>query len=380
MTLNVGDPYSTNDNITLKRSQSLTDDWDHAEEGVVFNPDPDSGLPYETDLWAPEIHNISGTWYIIFSETPDYDSPPPLVDAMCPFAYPAINHRMFVLKGDGPDPWTCNFNMKGMLNTFDQFVIDGTYFQYNNQLYMIYSCWENTCSGWPANLCITQLSNLWTVISNLTDRRMISVPDQPWEQVPYGRPVRLATNEGPEQLVNPATGQSFVIYSAARVSTSFYCLGVLELIGNDPMQYQSWRKYMEGCVFHQNTQAGVYGTNHASFTTSPDGSQNYIVYHALTTLNPPSDIYRTGFGEKKEMKSPKAALKILEREASAPQTVHLRSISGTLCISSVVVENSHKFHTYAPHCGGNELDPPAGITILPPNWVNQTSSYNCFVF
>ncbi|KAE8441027.1 hypothetical protein EG329_006091 [Mollisiaceae sp. DMI_Dod_QoI] len=305
MTLNVGDPwmtryqsngegwylftYSTNDNVTLRRSQSLTDDWDHADERVVFNPDPDSGLPYATDLWAPEIHNISGTWYINFSATPDFDAPPPLQDAMCPFECPAVNHRMFVLQGDGPDPWTCNFTMKGMLNTFDQFAIDGTYFQYNDQLYHIYSCWENTYSAWPANLCITQLSDPWTVVSNLTDRRMISVPDQPWEQVPYGRAGRLATNEGPEQLTNPATGQNFVVYSAARVNTPFYCLGMLELVGNDPMQYQSWKKHTEGCVFHQNTQEGVYGTGHASYTTSPDGSQNYIVYHAQTTPNPPCE-------------------------------------------------------------------------------------------
>jgi GH43 family beta-xylosidase len=193
---------------------------------------------------------------------------------------------MFVLEADGPDPWRSNYTMKGMLDTFDQFAIDGTYFQYDDKLYHIYSCWENSYSAWPANLCITELSNPWTVASNLTDRRMISIPDQAWEQVPYGRPGRLATNEGPEQLVNPTTGQNFVVYSAARVNTPFYCLGMLELVGNDPMQYQSWRKN-DGCVFHQNTQAGVYGTGHASYTKSPDGTEDYVVYHALTTPNPP---------------------------------------------------------------------------------------------
>ena len=115
---------------------------------------------------------------------------------------------------------------------------------------------------------------------------MISVPDQPWEQVPYGRPIRLATNEGPEQLVNPKTGQNFVVYSAARVNTPFYCLGMLQLVGNDPMQYSSWRKNTAGCVFHQNTVEGVYGTGHASYTSSPDGTETYVVYHALTTDNP----------------------------------------------------------------------------------------------
>jgi GH43 family beta-xylosidase len=90
-----------------------------------------------------------------------------------------------------------------------------------------------------ANLCITQMENPWTVGSNSSDSRMISVPNEPWEQVPYGRLVRLATNEGPEQLVNPKTGQNFMVYSAARVSTPFFFffLGMLELVGNDPMLY-----------------------------------------------------------------------------------------------------------------------------------------------
>lgn len=49
--------YSTNINVTLKRSQSLTDDWDTAEERVVFIPDPDSGLPYATDVCSPKKEN-----------------------------------------------------------------------------------------------------------------------------------------------------------------------------------------------------------------------------------------------------------------------------------------------------------------------------------
>ena len=61
---------------------------------------------------------------------------------MCTYTCPAVNHRMFVLESDGPDPWESNYHLKGMLNTFDQFAIDGTYFKYNGGLYMIYSCWE----------------------------------------------------------------------------------------------------------------------------------------------------------------------------------------------------------------------------------------------
>jgi GH43 family beta-xylosidase len=286
--------YTTNDNITLKRSRALTDNWDNAETRTIFNPNKTSGDPWSTDLWAPEIHNINGTWYVIFTATPDFDNPRPMQDMLCPINCPAINHRMFVLAGDAADPWTANFSLKGMLNTFDQFAIDGTYFQHAGQLYHVYSCWQDAYSAWPANLCITHMTNPWTVDSNFTDRRMISVPNEPWERVPYGRTdTRLATNEGPQQLTNPKTGQEFIVYSAGRVNTPFYCLGLLELVGNDPMQPSSWRKHRDGPVFNQNPPAGVYATGHASFTTSPDGSEDWIVYHAMTTPDPPADIYRT---------------------------------------------------------------------------------------
>ena len=59
-------------NITLYRSKALTD-WKDAESKVLFNPD--YGMPYSTDLWAPEIHAIDNRWYVIFTADPNYDSP-----------------------------------------------------------------------------------------------------------------------------------------------------------------------------------------------------------------------------------------------------------------------------------------------------------------
>lgn len=69
----------------------------------------------------------------------------------------------------------------------------------------------------------------------------------------------------------------------------FYCLGLLELVGDDPMEYQSWRKRRDGCVFHQNAKEGVFGTGHASFTVSSsedDGVESWLVYHAQTEADP----------------------------------------------------------------------------------------------
>ena len=191
---------------------------------------------------------------------------------------------MFVLEGTGSsDPWEVDFSFKAELDTYDQFAIDGTYWQHSTALYHIYSCWDEKYSSWPANLCITKMSDPWTVSSPLEERVTISRPTNAWEKTPYGRTVndRLSSNEGPQQLVNPTTGQQFLIYSAARSDNRNYCLGQLELVGDDPMNVGDWRKRTDGCVFYQNAREEAYGVGHASFTTSPDGSEDWIVYHGM---------------------------------------------------------------------------------------------------
>ncbi|KAF2273976.1 alpha-N-arab-like proteininofuranosidase [Westerdykella ornata] len=272
--------YTTNDDITLLRSRLLTN-WNDAERRVIFKPPP--GLNYSTDIWAPELHHLSGNWYVIFTADPRYDNPPPEVDMLCVFNCPAVHHRMFVLEGTGTDPWAAEYEYKAQLDTYDQFAIDGTYFQHDGNLYHTYSCWSEAYDAWPANLCITKMSNPWTVSSPLSERQIISVPTNPWEKTPYGRRVnhRLSTNEGPQQLTNPETGQIFLIFSAGRSDNRNYCLGQLSLVGDDPMDPHSWKKHNDGCVFYQNAEEGVYGVGHASFVQSPDGTEDWIVYHGM---------------------------------------------------------------------------------------------------
>jgi GH43 family beta-xylosidase len=236
--------YTNNVNITLWRSKSLTD-WSTAESKTIFQPPPDQ--PYSTDLWAPEIHQIDNAWWVIFTADPNFDSPPPETEMWCEYNCPAVNHRMFVAVGEADDPWTPEYSYRGQLETYDQFAIDGTYFQHAGQLYHIYSCWYHKYDGWPANLCITKLSDPLTTVSPFSERQIISVPEYAWEKTPFGRASndRLSSNEGPQQLVNPVTNQTFLIYSAARSDNRNYCLGQLELVGDDPMNPSDWRKLQE---------------------------------------------------------------------------------------------------------------------------------------
>lgn len=63
---------------------------------------------------------------------------------------------MYVLESSGSDIWESTYTLKGELDTYDQFAIDGTYFKHSTGLYHIYSCWFSALQSWPSNLCITQ--------------------------------------------------------------------------------------------------------------------------------------------------------------------------------------------------------------------------------
>src|SRR5699024_11338226 len=63
--------------------------------------------------------------------------------------------------------------------------------------------------------------------------------------------------------------RSFIIYSASQSWLPSYKLGQLRLPGDDPMKPENWEK--EGPVFEGTEE--VHGVGHASFTTSPDGTE-----------------------------------------------------------------------------------------------------------
>jgi GH43 family beta-xylosidase len=191
---------------------------------------------------------------------------------------------MFVLESSTSSIWDSEYTMKAELDTFDQgLAIDGTYFTHSTGLYHIYSCWYSKFQSWPSLLCIDKMSDPWTISSTLAERTIISTPTEPWEKTPYGRTIndRLSSNEGPEQLTNPYTNQTFIIYSAARSDNRNYCLGLLELTGDQPMDASSWTKNTAGGIFEQNPEDEAYGVGHASFVRSPDETEWWVVYHGM---------------------------------------------------------------------------------------------------
>jgi len=103
---------------------------------------------------------------------------------------------------------------------------------------------------------------------------VISRPKYGWE-----RKHRPGT-EGPAALWHD--GRLFVTYSGSNCRTADYALGLLTYEGGPPTDPNSWTKSPEP-VFSRSDANWVFGPGHNSFFTSPDGTETWMAYHAVTT-------------------------------------------------------------------------------------------------
>lgn len=250
--------------LYVYRSRELTD---LKKNPVKVWETPEEGWNQDT-LWAPELHYIDGRWYIYYAAG---RSGPPF-----------IHQRSGVLQSVGSDPQG-NYEDKGQLYTGDDIAsrsgniwsIDLTVEEIDGQLYGVWSGWKENQpdDATPQHLYIAEMSNPWTISSN---RVRISSPVEVWED---GE--ELDINEGPTFLKHD--GETFILYSARESWLPAYQMGQLRLKrGADPMKAGSWVK--RGPVFSGTEH--VHGVGHASFTTSPDGTQPWIVYHTKKDTTP----------------------------------------------------------------------------------------------
>lgn len=250
---------STQKNLTIWKTKNIAD-LRTSEKKVVWTPP--KGTMYSKEIWAPEILFLDNKWYMYFAADDGNNH----------------NHRMYVIENSNADPLQGEWIFKGKIaDDTDKWAIDGDVFKHNGQLYMIWSGWEGDVNG-QQNIYIAKMSNPWTISSR---RLKISSPQYDWEKHGYLKdetPQQVNVNEGPQFLKKK--NKVFIIYSASGCWTDHYTLGMLTANANaDLLNPNSWHKSPEP-VFKNAPENGVYAAGHNSFFTSPNGKEDWILYHA----------------------------------------------------------------------------------------------------
>ncbi len=251
-----------NSTITMRRSTTLAG-LRNASDQTIFNL---SGMPNGCcNMWAPEFHLLDGPngprWYLYYvagQNVSDYNP----------------TQRLHVLESDGTNPMG-PYHFKADLNS-NAWELDPSILRVDGDLYLMGSGIDGTQS-----LTITAMSNPWTTSGS---RRTISSPTYSWETQSG------SVNEGAEALYHD--GEVMIVYSASACWGPDYKLGLLTLTGNDPLSRSSWTKHSTP-VFQRNDAAGVYAPGHNGFFTSPDGTEDWIVYHANSSASGGCDMNRS---------------------------------------------------------------------------------------
>ncbi len=209
--------------------------------------------PMSWHIWAPELHYINGKWFIYFaagqSEDPWYI-------------------RTWILENDSPDPFCGEWKEKGMLiSEWDSFMLDTTVFENAGKWY---AAWAQKSKERTENSCL-YIAEMITPYTLKLPQTLLTRPEYDWECRGF------KVNEGPSVLKR--NGKIFLTYSAS-ATDSTYCMGMLVADEKaDLLNASSWKKESLP-VFSTDEKAGIYGPGHNSFTTSRDGKEDYLIYHA----------------------------------------------------------------------------------------------------
>jgi GH43 family beta-xylosidase len=241
---------------------------------------PASG-PNAHDVWAPEIENFDGKWYIYYAADPD-ENP---------------HHGLFALvprnNAEPMGAWTeANTGTPSgslQLDWKSAWAIDPSVFKASDgNLYLLFACRQDNTDQNPGrfqSICISAMSDPLHLETNpLTGKKVVelSLPTQAWEK--RGFP----TEEGPFGFTR--NGKDYVLYSASFSGTADqYAEGLLINShppqpmnrGNPLLNPASWIK--EGPVFDGHHAA--YGTASGVLVSSLDHTELWHVYHGTDCLD-----------------------------------------------------------------------------------------------
>lgn len=243
---------SSGDKIEIRRAPTLGG-LARAEPHVVWRDDDPQRCG---KMWAPEFHLLDGPdgarWYLYYCAAPADENA-------------LVNHRLFVLESQGDTPLG-PYRLCGELDVScdDNFwAIDASVFALEDgRLFLLWA-------GAPGHrLFIAPLSNPWTLSGPRVNLEASGFGDK-W------------LREGP--VVLRRNRRILLFYSTCDAQSADYKVGLIWTNENaDLLDPRSWEQYPEPILTRCDARA-VFGPGHNGFFQSPDGREDWIVYHAKTS-------------------------------------------------------------------------------------------------
>lgn len=240
------------DRIILRRAKCI-DALADAEEKVIW--DEKESTTSHRFIWAPEIHEIGGRWYVLFAASGSADN---VWD---------INCHCIVCKGS--DPYEDKWEDKGKFTapddfSFTHFSLDMTYLELDGRHYV---AWAQ--NGGNSNVYIARVdpSEPWKTVSPAV---LLTKPEYDWERV------NIPVNEGPAFMRHG--GKVFMAFSASATGPE-YCLGLMYADEKADLTDKSvWTK-LDRPLLTSADLDGEYGPGHNSFVKDENGEWVFV-YHS----------------------------------------------------------------------------------------------------
>lgn len=240
------------DRIVLRRAKSIGD-LAYAEEKVIWD-EKYSEMSHRF-IWAPEIHEIGGRWYVFFAASSSSDN---VWD---------INCHCIACKGGNPyeDGW----EDKGKFTapdefSFTRFSLDMTYFECRGKHYV---AWAQHGGNSNVYIATVDPAKPWETTCPAV---LLTKPEYDWERV------NIPVNEGPAFMCH--NGRIFMTFSASATGPE-YCIGLMYADENaDLTDNSSWTK-LDKPLLMSDDLIGEYGPGHNCFVKDEKGDWIFV-YHS----------------------------------------------------------------------------------------------------
>ena len=242
------------DRVILRRARTI-DGLKNAEEKTIWD-EKDSETSFRF-MWAPEIHEINGKWYVLFAASGSENN---VWDIDC-----------HIIMCEGNDPYNDKWIDKGKFEacegdefSFRGFSLDMTHFECNGKHYV---AWAQNGGNSNVYLATVDPEKPWKTTCKAM---LLTKPEYEWEKV------NIPVNEGPAVMIHG--GKVFLAFSASATGPE-YCIGLMYADEKaDLLDINNWTKLSKP-LLTSNDLTGEYGPGHNSFVKDENGEWVFV-YHS----------------------------------------------------------------------------------------------------